>query len=86
MTRVPVLYIKKIYKNNLGVMIQKNIHYLQYQLVMQKQQQNTVPPSITIDKISPKKSYNCSLSILESSFHFICDYRDVHALVNCIEE
>ena len=53
MTREPDLYLKTLSKN-LGVMIRKNIKYLEYQLVMQKQKTNTVSPSSTSDKLSPK--------------------------------
>ena len=46
--------IDKYIKINLGLMIQKHFKYFEYQLVMQKKEKDTVPPSGTSDKIPPK--------------------------------
>ena len=85
MTREPD-FNKNFIKQNLGVIIQKNIKYLEYQLVMEKQQKVQFHPAAPVIEYHQKSSSSCCLSILASSFHFIGDYRSVTALLNCIEE
>ena len=56
MTREADFY-KNFIKLILGVIIQKHINSLQYQLVMQKQQKNNVSTSSPSAKISPNVMY-----------------------------
>ena len=71
----------------LGMMIQKYINYLQYQLVMQKTTEEIqFHPTDPMLKYHQNSSSSCCLSSLSSDFHSIGDDRAVTAIVNCIKE
>ena len=78
--------IENCIKQNLEVMIQKHIKYLEYQLVMQEQKTIQFHPAEPVVKYHQKSSNSCSLSSLSSAFHSISDDRAVTALVNRIKD